>query len=152
MACNPNCTFSEVIIDKDVEVTIRYAGPEMQKIAIRTFVDGFRTSQMEKTASKNKATFNVPVGEAWKLNGKRIVIDVCTSKSGIPTKIFDQVIEVEKQIEKKESVITTEEKQTISRMSDYVDVRKLLTYYYEEVSSKKNIDLAKILEWIREAK
>lgn len=152
LACNPNCTFSEVIINKDVEVAIRYAGPEMQKIAIRTFVDGLRTSQMEKIASKNMATFNLSVGEARKLNGKRIVIDVCTSKSGIPIKLFDQVIEVENQIEKKETVITTEEKHTINRMSDYVDVRKLLTYYYEEVSSKKNIDLTKILEWIREAK
>ena len=152
LACNPSCTFSEVIIDKDVEVAVKYAGPEMQKITIRTFIDGFRNSQMEKTASRSRAIFNISVGEAWKLNGKRVVVDVCTSKSGIPIKIFDQVIEIEEQTDMEEPTSVTENNQAISRLSDYVNVRELLNYYYKNVSSGKNIDLARILEWIKEEK
>jgi hypothetical protein len=152
LACNPECRSSELVIDKNVDVAISYAGPEMQKITIRTFVDGFKSSQIEKTASKSKATFYVLVGEALKVKGKRVVVDICTSKSGIPTKIFDQIIEINASEEIKETTAGIENNRVVSCVSDYVNVNNLLEYYYEKTNSRKSVDLAKILEWIKEAK
>lgn len=152
LACNPDCKFLELIIDNNVEVTVKYTGPEMQKVSIRTFIDGIKKSQIEKIASKSRVVFHIPVGEAREIKNKRVTIDVCTSKSGIPTKIFDKIIEIEEQTEIKEVIVEKEKNFTISRISDYVNVRELLEYYYKKVSSKRTIDLVTILEWIREAK
>lgn len=152
LACNPDCKFSELVIDNNVEVTVKYAGPELQNVSIRTFVDGFKYAQIEKIASKSREIFHILVGEASKLKDKRVTIDVCTSKSGIPKKIFDQVIEIEDKTEIKEVIVETEEHLSIRRISDYVNVRNLLDFYYQKESSKQKIDLTSVLEWIREAK
>lgn len=152
LACNPICRFTKLTIDNTVGATIKYAGPEMQKIFIRTFISGSMNSCIEKTVNKNRIMFHIPIGEVEKVKNKRVTIEICTSKSGISTKIFDQMIEIEDQIETKEEVIEIAEKYPISRMSDYVNITTLLDYYCKKTDLYKMIDLTSILEWIKEAK
>ena len=146
LACNPSCRFGELITEDELVVVLKYIGPVDQKVSIRTFVDSFKSNVYEKTANKNQMNFYIPFGGVEKLKGKKIAVDVCMSKSGIPTKVFEQVIEVSS---KKKDARTKERDQSRS-LSDYTRVIELIKHCDQHDKKQRKIDVDSIMKRIEE--
>ncbi len=136
LACNPTCKLSELSISDDIVVTLKYTGPVDQNVKIRTFIDSFKGEVYEKVAGKNQMFFHIPFGSAKKIEGKRIVVDVCTSKNGLPIQVVNTIITLpEKQKDTAPSVLEKNLK-----LSEFLQVDKLLNYYQNRES--KTVDIA----------
>lgn len=131
-ACNPQYTMWGLSAKENVVITIRYTGPVDEELVIRCFVEDKLIKTESREAKKNKFLLHVVIGKTIDLANRKITVDICNARAGIPTNVYNGILDI--QIPESEIKVRKRPEDnceiTLDSICEYTDVEVLIKRYF----------------------